>query len=156
MLDPRRLRTELDVLKKGLARRGIDTSVLDRAAELDERQRVAIGQRDEIRARVKAISKEVGEANRAGDAATAEAKKEESRALGEEESRLEAQAREAGEELRQTLLRVPNIPSDDAPEGTTDEDNVVLRVESYDEAAYAAHQRVPHWEIGAELDILDL
>ena len=34
MLDPRRLRTELDVLKKGLARRGVDTSVLDTAAEL--------------------------------------------------------------------------------------------------------------------------
>src|SRR5438477_340351 len=33
VLDPRRLRTELDVLKKGLARRGLDTSVLDRAAD---------------------------------------------------------------------------------------------------------------------------
>ena len=156
MLDPRRLRTELDVLKKALARRGIDTSVLDRAAELDDRQRVAIGQRDEIRARVKAISKEVGEANRAGDTSTVEAKKQESRALGEEESRFEAEAKAAGDELRHTLLRVPNIPSDDAPEGTTADDNVVLRVENYDEAAYAEHQRVPHWDIGAELGILDL
>jgi len=73
MLDPRRLRTELDVLKKGLARRGIDTSVLDRAAELDERQRQAIGERDELRARVNALSKEVGQAYKQGDKATAEA-----------------------------------------------------------------------------------
>jgi seryl-tRNA synthetase len=130
--------------------------VLDRAAELDDRQRVAIGQRDEIRARVKAISKEVGEANRVGDKATAEAKKEQSRALGEDEARLEADAKAAGDELRQTLLRVPNIPSDDAPEGTTADDNVVLRMENYDEAAYGEHQRVPHWDIGLELGILDL
>jgi seryl-tRNA synthetase len=156
MLDPRRLRTELDVLKKGLARRGIDTAVLDRAAALDERQRVAIGKRDEVRARVNTISKEVGEAYRAGDKTTAEAKKEESRALGEEEARFEAEARDVGEQLRETLLRVPNIPSDDAPDGTTAEDNVVLRVENYDENAYADHQRVPHWDIGAELGILDL
>jgi seryl-tRNA synthetase len=156
VLDPRRLRSELDVLKKGLARRGVDTSVLDRAAELDERKRHAIAQRDDVRARVKALSKEVGEAFKQGDKATGERKREESKALGEEESRLEAEAREAGEQLRATLLRVPNIPSDDAPDGTSADDNVVLRVENYDEAAYGEHQRVPHWDIGIELGILDL
>ena len=85
MLDPRRLRTELDALKKGLTRRGIDTSVLDKAADLDERQRQAIGKRDELRARVNALSKEVGEAFKAGDKATGERKREESKTLGEEE-----------------------------------------------------------------------
>src|SRR6202043_939777 len=35
-------------------------------------------------------------------------------------------------------------------------DNVVLRVESFDPAAYGPHQRVPHWEVGAHLGILDL
>jgi len=39
MLDPRRLRTELDALKAGLARRDVEPSELDRAAALDERQR---------------------------------------------------------------------------------------------------------------------
>ncbi|MGH3368912.1 MAG: serine--tRNA ligase, partial [Nocardioidaceae bacterium] len=34
-------------------------------------------------------------------------------------------------------------------------DNVVLRVEGYDPDAYAVHQRVPHWDIGTELGILD-
>src|SRR5437764_5333595 len=117
MLDPRRLRTELDALKKGLARRGVDSSVLDKAADLDERARQATAQRDEIRARVNALSKEVGEAFKAGDKATGEAKREESKALDEEEARLETAVREAGEELRDTLLRVPNIPADDAPDG---------------------------------------
>jgi seryl-tRNA synthetase len=156
MLDPRRLRTDLDGLKKGLARRGVDPSVLDAAAAVDDRLRAATGARDEVRARVNAVSKEVGEAFRAGDKATAEAKKEESRALGEEEARLEAEVREATNELRNTLLRVPNIPAAEAPDGTTPEDNVVLRTENFDPGAYGEHQRVPHWEIGAELGILDL
>src|SRR2546421_1323860 len=144
MLDPRRLRTELDELKRGLARRGVDTSVLDKAAELDDRQRAAAGRRDELRARVNTVSKEVGQAFKAGDKATAEAKKEESRALGEEEAAVEAEAKQAGDELRDTLLRVPNLPADDAPDGTTAEDNPVLRVENYDPSKYADHQRVPH------------
>ncbi|MBV8162546.1 MAG: serine--tRNA ligase [Acidimicrobiia bacterium] len=156
MLDPRRLRTELDVLKKGLARRGIDTSVLDRAAELDERQRHAVARRDELRSRVNALSKEVGEAFRTGDKAAGERKREESKALGEDEKQAEADARALQEELRDIMLRVPNIPADEAPEGTTAEDNVVARVEDYDEGAYAEHQRAPHWDIGAELGILDL
>ena len=156
MLDPRRLRTELDVLKTGLARRGVDTSVLDTAAELDERQRHAIARRDDVRAQIKTLSKEVGEAFKAGDKATGERKREESKALGEEESRLEAEAKEAGDELRDTLLRIPNIPSDDAPDGLSADDNVVVRVENYDEASYQDHQRVPHWEIGEQLGLLDL
>jgi seryl-tRNA synthetase len=156
VLDPRRLRTELDVLKKGIARRGVDASVLDEAAELDRRQRDAAAKRDELRSRINAISKEVGEAYRSGDKAAAEAKKEESRSLGEQESKVEAEAKAAQDELRALLLRVPNIPADDCPDGAGPEDNVVLRIENYDPDSYGEHQRVPHWDIGAELGILDL
>ena len=46
MLDPKRLRTDLDELKAGIARRGDDPSVLERAAELDSRQRELAGDRD--------------------------------------------------------------------------------------------------------------
>ena len=156
MLDPRRLRTELDALKAGIARRGVDPSVLDEAAELDRRQRDAAGKRDELRNRINVLSKEVGEAYRSGDKASAEAKKEESRALGEEEAKVEAEAKGAQEELRALLLRVPNIPADECPDGAGPEDNVVLRTENYDPDSYGEHQRVPHWEVGAELGILDL
>jgi seryl-tRNA synthetase len=157
VLDPRRLRTELDVLKQGVARRGADPSVLDTAAELDRRQRDAAGRRDELRSRVNTLSKEVGEAYRSGDKETAEKKKEESRALGEQEGAAETDARLAQEELRALLLRVPNLPADDCPDGAGPEDNVVLRTEGdASPAAYGEHQRVPHWEVGAELGILDL
>src|SRR5205807_5125174 len=133
MLDPRRLRTELDVLKKGIARRGVDPSVLDEAAEIDRWQRDATGARDELRARINALSKEVGEASRSGDRATGEQKREESRVVGDQEQQAEADARRAQEALHDLLLRVPNIPADDCPDGAGPEDNVVLRVENYDE-----------------------
>src|SRR5207237_6997580 len=100
MLDPRRLRTELDVLQAGLARRGVDPSELDRAAALDERQRQLASRRDETRARVKALSKEVGQAKRAGDEARASGLADESRALGDEEKERDAPAEAAGAELR--------------------------------------------------------
>ena len=156
MLDPRRLRSELDELKAGLARRGIDTGELDRAAELDASQRQLASKRDELRAQVKALSKEVGAARKAGDDDAAEAKAAESRSLTAEEHELAAAVSAAEAELRDILLRTPNLPAPDCPDGSSPDDNVVVRVHGDDPATFADHQRVPHWDVGAELGILDL
>jgi seryl-tRNA synthetase len=156
MLDPRRLRTDLDAVKAGLARRGVDLADIDRAVALDAEGRSLQAQAEALRAEIKGLSKLVGQARRDGDVAGAEAKAAESRALGEEERKVDAQATAAAADLRDILLRTPNLPADDCPDGTSEDDNVVVRVEGYDAGRYGDHQRVPHWEIGAALGILDL
>ncbi len=156
MLDPRRLRTEPEAVKAGLARRGVDLADIDRAIELEAEERALKARGDELRARVKALSKEVGQARRQGDTAAAEAKADESRSLGEEERKVDGKAARAGAELRDILLRTPNLPADDCPDGASEADNVVVRTEGYETGAYGDHQRVPHWELGASLGILDL
>ena len=156
MLDPRRLRTDLDAVKAGLARRGLDLSEIERAAVLEAEERELKARADALRAGIRSLSKEVGQARKQGDTAVADAKAAESRALGEEERKVDAQATAAGADLRDILLRTPNLPAPDAPDGASDADNVILRVEGYDAARYGEDQRVPHWEIGAQLGILDL
>ena len=156
MLDLRHLRAEPDAVRAGLSRRGGDAAThLDRILELDEHQRALGTQRDELRARVKVLSKDVGRLRGQGDAEGAEALMAESRALGDEEKGLAAEADRLGDEIRDLLLRTPNLPSDDCPTGAGEADNVVLRTEGYDPAAYGEHQRVPHWEMGEALGILD-
>jgi seryl-tRNA synthetase len=156
MLDPRRLRTDLDAVKAGLARRGLDLAEIERAAGLEAQERALKATVEGMRAQIRSLSKEVGQARKAGDIATAEAKADESRALGEQERKAEAEAVSAGADLREILLRTPNLPSDDCPDGANEADNVVLRVEGYDPGTYGDHQRVPHWDVGAALGILDL
>jgi len=156
MLDPKRLRTDLDAVKAGLARRGVDLAGIDRAAALDARERALKVVVEGRRARIKALSKEVGQARREGDTAIAEQKAGESRALGDEERDADAEAARIGAELRDILLRTPNLPAEDCPDGSSEADNIVVRTEGYDPDAYSDHQRVPHWEIGARLGILDL
>jgi seryl-tRNA synthetase len=156
MLDVRLLRTDPDAIRAGLSRRGGDaTAHLDRILDLDQQQRALGTQRDELRAQVKALSKDVGRLRGQGDADGAEAIMAQSRALGDEEQALGKQADAVADELRDLLLRTPNLPADDCPDGAGEADNVVLRTEGYDAAAYAEHQRVPHWDIGTELGILD-
>jgi len=53
------------------------------------------------------------------------------------------------------LLGFPNLIHPDVPDGKSDVDNVVVRGPFNLPAAFAEHQRVPHWESGAELGILD-
>ncbi|HWI03167.1 MAG TPA: serine--tRNA ligase, partial [Acidimicrobiales bacterium] len=69
---------------------------------------------------------------------------------------LQVEDAEAGADLREILLRTPNLPADDCPDGADEADNVVLRVEGYDASTYGDHQKVPHWDVGAGLGILDL
>jgi seryl-tRNA synthetase len=155
MLDLRRIRTEPEVVKAALARRGIDTSEIDQVVELDTRHRQLMSSADELRAQVKALSKEVGRLRGAGDAEGAEAKQAESRALGEEERARTVEADDLGEAILELLLRISNTPHPDAPDGTSDADNPVLKVVEQHGGSWAEHQRVPHWETGAALGILD-
>ena len=155
MLDLRRIRHDVDEVKAALARRGGDVSSLDRIVELDARQRQISIERDDLRNRIKTASKAVGTAKRDGDAAAAEVAMAESRSLGDAEKALADEADELAAEIDELMLALPNTPSPDAPDGASEDDNVVLRSHGPDPDSFADHQRVPHWDIGTELGILD-
>ena len=156
MLDIKLLRTDPEAVKAAIARRGDDTSGIDRAVELDARVRAVGTERDDIRSRVNALSKEIGALHRDGKGDEASALQDESKALGEREKSLAAEADELQAALRQQLLHIANMPAPDAPDGLTEDDNIVVRVEGHDPDGYAEHQKVPHWEVGEQLGILDV
>jgi seryl-tRNA synthetase len=134
----------------------VDPADVDALVDLDARARAAIGGRDELRAQVRALSKQVGEARRSGEVDRAEELGARSRALGEEERSAHAEAETAQEALRRALLYLPNLPAPEAPDGDGPEGNVVVRTWPPEPPTYGEAQRVPHWDIGAELGLLDM
>lgn len=162
MIDIRLVRDDPALVKNALVRRGIDPAEIDRLAELDAAHRAAIARQEQLRAAVKALSRQVGEARRAGDAEAAERLATESRNLGEEERAAAREEGELGRSVREVLLYLPNLPADEAPDGAGADDNVVVRRWWPGQADGAAepqpepHQRVPHWEVGEALGILDM
>ena len=162
MIDVRLLRTDLDGTIAAMSRRGKPELVafLEQAAKLDERLRDITAERDVVRASVNELSKEVGQLRRSagtGPAAAARADElaAESRALGDQEKRLADEHTIVSGELRDLLLEIPNLPSADAPDGASDADNPVVRGPIGLPAEFPEHQRVPHWETGTALGILD-
>ncbi len=156
MIDVQRLRTEFDAVKAAVARRGAsEAAQIDQARDLDEQRRAVVADRDEVRAQIKALSKQVGELRRDGKDDDAAALQAQSRDLGAREADLDADEAKLAGELRDLLLRIPNIPADEAPDGAGDQDNPTVKTVGFDPAAYGEHQRIPHWETGAALGILD-
>ena len=156
MIDIRRVRDDNASVKLALGRRGVDPAEIARLVELDAAARAAVGSRDELRAEVRSLSKQVGGARRSGDVELADQLAARSRALGEEERTRHAVAESAQEAVRQALLYLPNLPAADAPDGDAPEDNVEARRWPTVEPTYSDAQRVPHWEIGSELGLLDM
>ena len=155
MIDVRRLRADPDGVKAAIARRGEDVASLDRVLELDERQRRLAEERDAVRNEVKGISRSVGDLHKEGRGDEAAELQSRSRDLGDRADAIAGEADGLASEIREILLQVPNTPAPDCPDGLTPEENPVIRQVGADLDSFPEHQRVPHWDIGEELGILD-
>ena len=152
MLDIRRLRHEPDDVRASLAKRDAALpGMVDRVLAKDEERREALGVVNDLKAERNRASKKVGELKRAGEDASeliAQTKD-----LGQKIAELDGLVRVADEEIRSTLLAIPNTPLDRVPAGG-EEHNEVLR--EWGEPTSFTFDPLPHWDIGERLGILDL
>ncbi len=162
MIDLAQLRREPDVVKAALARRGVSSALMDEIIALDVEHRRLLQEAERLRAEVKELSRQVGEARRAKDTATAETLTEQSREVGERERVANEAVEAVAATLRGELLMIPNLPSEDTPDGVDENDNIEVRRwwPGMDDGAafptFGNHQRLPHWDVAKELNILDL
>jgi seryl-tRNA synthetase len=153
MLDLRQIRQDPDAFRAALVRRGRADAdqVAARLLELDAERRALIAEGDELKARRNAVTQQVAERKRAKEDAGPLI--EEMRGVGERIKEADARLREVEAAIDDLLLRIPNPVHPSVPEGG-EENNVVVR--SWGEPRTLPFQARPHWEIGAQLGILDL
>ncbi|CAB4532505.1 unannotated protein [freshwater metagenome] len=157
MIDVRLLRAEPEFVKAAMTRRAKPALIhdLEQAQQLDSRLRDITNERDALRAQVNGLSKDVAAMRRSKDESGAEALMTQSRALGESEKKLASEFDEVSSALREVLLMIPNLPHPEVSDGNGDKDNKVIKGPLQMPAQFADHQRVPHWETGVALGILD-
>ncbi|MBW3628507.1 MAG: serine--tRNA ligase [Gemmatimonadetes bacterium] len=154
MLDLRWIREEPDAVKQRLATRGNPSetsSSIDRILALDEERRALIGEGDALKARRNAVSQEVGVRKRRGE--SADDVIGEMRAVGDRIGEVDARLRQVEAEIDDVLLRTPNVPDGSVPEGGEESNAIMREWGSPREFDFAPR---PHWEIAAELGLLDL
>jgi seryl-tRNA synthetase len=128
---------------------------VDEAVALDSRIREISLERDALRAEVNDLSKQVGALRRDKKNDEAEALMERSRAGGDRERVLQGQIDTVQDALQEIMLRIPNLPHPDAPDGAGDHENPIVKGPINLPATFGEHQRVPHWETATALGILD-
>jgi seryl-tRNA synthetase len=147
MHDPRVLLDPATEAVRKLARRG-HTLDLPALEELFSQRTAVIGQTDQSRAESNKLAKEVGAAAKRGEDVTElRARAKEVKARVQE---LEERQRTLAAELEEFLLGVPNLPSDDLPDGNTDEDAEVVR--TWGEPPTYDFEPADHVTIGERLE----
>jgi seryl-tRNA synthetase len=151
MLDLKLIRSDPERVKAALARRGAAAQV-DELLALDARRRELLPEVENAQAERKTLSKQIGEKKQAGEdaaelMATVQGLKERIESGKEELEAVEA-------ELDRLALALPNLPDPDAPEGTSEEDAVVVR-EVGERPEFDFEPR-DHLEIGTELDLIEI
>lgn len=151
MLDVKRLRRDLDGVKRALARRGAVPAELDRFVELDAAWRALVAESDQLKHRRNEVSQEIARLKRAGE--DAEARIAEMRQVSDRIKELDERIRQLEAEIDDLLLSIPNVPHDTVPDGVSDADNVEVR--RWGEPPAFAFDPKPHWELAERLGILD-
>src|SRR5438105_11304868 len=123
MLDLKAIREDPDRFRAGLARRGAADD-LDRLISLDADQRRLKTKVEELRAEQNRVSKEVSRAPADERASLVE----QARRVAADLKAIEPEFDRVTEEIEALLARLPNLPHASAPDGESDEDNVVERV----------------------------
>jgi seryl-tRNA synthetase len=155
MIDTRLLLDDFDATARRLVRKGVDREVLESARTLAERRRQEVRRVDAARTDMNTGANRVGTLMREGRRADADdlrARLSESKA---ELDGLETALRHIEAELDDVVMRLPNLPADDVPDGRTEADNVVRRTHGYDPADYEGRDWAPHWEVAERLGIYD-
>ena len=154
MLQLNTIREEKDRVLSGLKKRNFkELSLIDEIIATDEKRRSTQLALDEALSKSNNLSKEIGNLFKAGETDKANALKEETVSLKDSIKTLTDTLNATVEELNNLLYRIPNIPNEQVPEGTSEADNVVVF-----EAGTIPNlgaDALPHWELAKKYDIID-
>jgi seryl-tRNA synthetase len=154
MLDIKLLREKPDFVRERLATRNAgDESRVSEVLALDEQRRVALAEVEQLKAKRNAVSKEIGALMGQKKMAEADAKKAETRAIGDRITELDKIVAEA-ESARDTLLaRIPNLPHASVALGKDAADNPEIRV--HGSRPDYAFKPLTHIELAEKLKLID-
>jgi seryl-tRNA synthetase len=157
MLDLKDLRANPDTYISALKRRGVPREKVQKILELDHVARQQMQQAQEIKAEINRISKQIAEVIKNGDESSAETLRQQSKELGTRYVKLNQESQSVLQELDLQLKLLPNLPAPECPDGISENNNIILKhYQPINFQGYEPYQKIPHFEVGKALGILDL
>ena len=149
MIDIKFLRENPEIVKQNIKNKFQDEKLVlvDEVIDLDKKSRAAILKGDELRAKRNSLSSEIGNLMRNGQKEEAEKIKEEVKTINEELVKNEELETKYAEEIKQRMMKIPQIMDKSVPIGKDDSENV--------EVQKIGEPTVPNYEIPHHADIIE-
>lgn len=157
MLELKQIRENPSLVRELLGRRNKEGYDIQPLVDLDRRSRELETERSQLSAKSNEIGKAIGQKIRSGsDPQSSEIAqlKESGNQIKTQLAELEPQEKEIKAQINELLLQFPNLPSESAPIGKDEAENVEIHRWGDEQIAREA-KILPHWEIGERLGILD-
>ena len=152
MLELRFIRENLSLVKKKTERRGITDSGIEQFEVIDKKRRELLFEIENFRNRRKIVSQEIAHLKKKKE--DADALITEMRDVGARIKKLEKELSANNENLNEIVMGIPNLCDESIPVGLDETEN--LEVRTWGEIPDFGFKPKAHFEIGAELGILDL
>ncbi len=151
MLDIKYVRANFEQVKKMLETRNEDLGNLDDFEALDVKRRELIAKGEVLKAERNKASEQISIMKRNKE--NADEAIANMRAVGDDIKALDEELNAVEDKFKHMMMRLPNIPHESVPVGTTEDDNV--EVEKWGDVPAFDFEIKPHWELGTDLNILD-
>ncbi len=149
MLDIKFIRENKDIVQTGAKKKRVEIDI-DQLIALDDERLKILKEVEELRGEINKVSNDIA---RDQDPALKVQLIEEMRGVKEEIKTKEEKLKAIMEGWQKMMLRIPNVPSVDTPEGKDEESNQVVR--SFGEKPQFNFTPKEHFEIGKALGIID-
>ncbi|MFA6301272.1 MAG: serine--tRNA ligase [Candidatus Paceibacterota bacterium] len=149
MLDIKFIRENKDIVQAGAKKKRVDIDI-EKLLALDDERLKQLKEVEELRTEINRVSNDIA---RDQDPALKIQLIEEMRIVKEDIKNKEEKFKAAMDEWQKMMLRIPNIPSVDTPEGADESGNQVLR--SWGEKPQFSFVPKEHDELGKSLGIID-
>jgi seryl-tRNA synthetase len=142
-----------EVVRK-LAKKHFDgKEIINKVLEIDKIRREAQTKLDASLSEQNGLAKQIGQLMKDGKKSEAEIVKSRVAEIKAESKLLEDTLRQAELDLQEMLVQIPNLPSDEVPEGKTAEDNIVERIGGV--VPDLGENASPHWDLAKKYDLID-
>ncbi|MEO9655609.1 serine--tRNA ligase [Marinomonas sp.] len=152
MLDIKALRADPEAIAELLKKKGYELDVAT-FSSLEERRKSIQVETENLQQSRNSVSKEIGQAMKAGEKDKAAQLKAQTATLGDDLAAAKQQLNDVQQAMDELLEGIPNIPHSSVPDGKTEDDNIEIR--RWGEPKQFDFDAKDHVDLGEALELLD-
>ena len=148
------IRQDAEKIKERLLLKNFkNPEIVDEIVSLDDQRKKLQAGFDDTQAMINSTSKEIGQLMAKGQKEEAEERKKKVASLKLTLDPFKKDLDDTEKKLQETLVLLPNLPSELVPPGKTPEDNVTVREGGKVPELYS--DAVPHWDLAKKYDLIN-